>query len=695
MYFTKKIACLVLMLVCVFCFVGENYAAELQKPVEYPEGKVMPGMKEPKLYNLDEIFVYKALPKYSQPKWMDKLVQDGKLPPVEQRLPKDPQVQLTGGMPDGIGVYGGIWRDFSACPTEGWNLAAGQSQGWFGINTIYEEPLVITGPMFLRKDKVEPLPNLAKSWEWQEDGKVLIMKIIEGAKWSDGEPFSTDDVMFTWNDIIHDSNVRAWTRTATWQIDGKPVTLEALDKYTLKWTFPKPYPMQMFYNMNELNFYVAPAHWLKDKHPKYNKNTDYISFENCMPPTALPVPTLGPWVSVSYKTDEFMVFRRNPYYWKVDENGQQLPYLDEVTFQKGTSGVGRSLGTMAGSNDHDNVENPEVFVEVMKKAKAPEAHFMLAWGPELLAFDLELNLSANLGVQNESDAALRNLFRDLRFRKALNYAIDRDGVGQSLIKGPFLRAFAGGLYPGCPYFDRKSVVYYPYNPDSAKALLAEIGFKDTDNNGILNWTEGPLKGKDLVIQMMTAEDQAAAGMIAETLVSMLRNVGIQVNYRPATSAVRDANVNEGKWETQISRPAQEFATPFARWNQIAPVTNNNPSWHRAGAQPRELLPFENDLIKIATQFSEEKDFAKQKELMFQYNKIFTENCYDIGLVIGRYGLALAKRFKNIPIGTPSFMYQWDWDNWRAEQVWVTPEDQAKYPETAPQTIPVPADYKKP
>lgn len=684
----KKVTVFVLAVCCLLGLTSGSYAADLAAPVEYPEGRVMPGGREAKTFALDEMIVYKTLPAYSQPAWMDKLVQDGALPPVEERLPKEPQVQLASGMSDGIGTYGGVWREFSAVPTEGWNLGAGQTQGWFGINAIFDEPLVIIGPIFLRNDGVEPLPNLAKSWEWQEDGKVLIMHLIEGAKWSDGDPFDADDVMFTWEDMILDPNVRSWTRESTWQIDGKPVTLEALDQYTLKWTFPEAYPIAMLYNMSELNFYVSPSHWLKPKHPKYNKDMDYVSFENCMPPTDLPVPTLGPWVPVSYKTDEFMVLRRNPYYWKVDEEGKQLPYIDEVTFQKGTSGVGRTMGTMAGSLDHDNVENPEVFVEMMKKAADPNVHFYLEWGPELLAYDLELNLSANLGVKDERDAALRNLFRDLRFRKALSYAIDREGLAQSLVRGPFLRGFVGGLYPGCPYFDRASVVYYPYHVESAKLLLADLGLKDTDNNGILNWTEGPLAGQDVIIQLVSHEDQAAAGILAETLVNMFRTVGIQINYRPVTSAIGDVNLNSGNWEMRVFRIGQEFAVPFARWNQIAPIMSTYPLWHRAGAEPRELLPFEPELIKIVTEFSQETDFEKQKALMFEYNRIATENCYNIGLVVGRYGLALAKRFKNIPIGTPAFMYQWDWNNWRGEQVWASPEDVAQFSETAPNTIPV-------
>ena len=171
----------------------------------------MPGGQEVIRYNLEEMVVYKKLDSYSQPEWMDKFVTDGTLPPVEERLPEEPQVYMTSGMSNGPGVYGGVWRDFSAAPTQGWNIGAGQSQGWFGINYVFQESLVKSGPMFLRNDKAEPFPNLAQSWEWSEDGKVLTMELISGAKWSDGDPFDSEDVMFTWEDLILDSNVRSWT----------------------------------------------------------------------------------------------------------------------------------------------------------------------------------------------------------------------------------------------------------------------------------------------------------------------------------------------------------------------------------------------------------------------------------------------------------------------------------------------------
>ena len=531
--------------------------------------------------------------------------------------------------------------------------------------------------MFMRKDKAEPFPNLAKSWEWSKDGTVLTMELISGAKWSDGDSFDSEDVIFTWEDLILDPNVSSsWTSRTTWQIDGEDIKLEAVDADTIKWTFPKPFPVAFLYNMDFLDFSISPAHWLKPKHPKYNPEMDYVTFENCMPPNDLPVPTMGPWVPVEYKTDEFLVMRRNPYYWKVDETGKQLPYLDEVTFEKGADGIGRTLSTLAGSADHTNLENPSVFIESLKRMQKSDAHFYIEWGPELLAFDLWANLSVTLGVTDNRARELRRLFRDFRFRRAMSHAIDREGLAQSIVRGPFLRPFSGGILPGSLYYDRSSVVYYPYHPESSKELLAELGFKDTDGDGILNWTSGALEGENLVIQIISGEEAKAATQIAEALVPMLSQIGVQINYRPVKSTVMQDLNSSGEWEMFIFRTESEFAVPFAKYKNIAPLTDQTPQWHRTGADtPRELLPFEQGLIDIVTKFASEPDFDKRKALMSQYNRIYTENLYTVGTVIGCYGLVLAKRFQNVPVGTPAFFYQWTWGNVQPDQVWVKPEEQ--------------------
>ncbi len=111
-------------------------AAQVKAPVPYPDpNKLDVGGLEVKKQPIDQIVTYKALPAYKQAPWLDKFVADGTLPPVEKRLPKEPQVYLTSGMKDGIGVYGDLWRGFSACPTAGYNNMAGTTMGWFGIES--------------------------------------------------------------------------------------------------------------------------------------------------------------------------------------------------------------------------------------------------------------------------------------------------------------------------------------------------------------------------------------------------------------------------------------------------------------------------------------------------------------------------------------------------------------------------------
>ena len=677
-----------LLVIAALCIAGGGSFAqmgEVADPVPYPEG-VQLGDNPIVRFNLDELLTYAALDSYSEPDWVSELVAAGELPPVEERLPENPQVILESGMSTGLGVYGGVWRDFSAVPTEGWNLCARQTQGWFGINYIYGESLTKSGPMFLRKDNLEPLPNLATDWHWSEDGSQLTMNIIRGAKWSDGHPFGVHDIMFTWEHVIQDDNVDSWTTSSSWEIGGEPITLEAVDDDTILWTFPVPFPVQKLFDMDFLDFNICAEHVYAPMHPAINMDSDYDTFKTFQVQDDLPVPSMGPWVATEYQIDEFMVMRRNPYYWKVDGAGNQLPYLDEVTFQKGPSGIGRTLITMAGSGDHSNLENPSTYVETITRSQEDDAHFRIEWGPETLAFVLQFNLSATLGVEDERDQALRDLFRDLRFRRAVQHALDGDGIGQAIIRGPFMRAFPGGITPGSPYFDIDNVVYYPYEPDSARALLAELGFEDTDGDGIVNWTDGPLAGDNLAIALNTSVDAAETGTVGEAAVLLLQDVGIQINLRPLQGPAGDDAITSGRWEMRVNRMGQEFTTSFTRCDDLGPVSDTTPAWHRADAGERDLLDFEAEIVEIVNAFCLEADFEARKALMARYNHLFTENVYNGGGVIGRFGLALAKRFNNVPVGAPPFFYQWTWGNVIPEAVWVNPDEQVD--QIQPGTIPV-------
>lgn len=664
---------------------------KVKPPIPYPDpNKLDVGGAPVKRQSLDQIVTYKALPQYHQAPWLDKLVASGQLPPVEKRLPKEPQVYLTSGMKDGIGVYGDVWRGFSACPTAGYNRMAGISMGWFGIEDYTETygALVKTGPLFRADQDLQPMPEIAKSWEWSADGMQLTMHLIEGAKWSDGVAFNADDVMFTWEGYIIDPNVNSNKKQDAWSWNGKPATLAKVDDYTIKFTFPVAKPLDAFYLMNEGNFDVEPAHQLKSLHPKWSEavpKPSYKDFANALAPDHLPLVTMGPWVITEYKTDELMIMRRNPYYWKVDESGNQLPYIDEIQYRKGPSGIGRDLCTIAGDCDHMNLENPSTFVQAMTKAQSSDAKFSVSWGPELLGYGVIFNYSVDVGVQSDRDKAVRALFRDLRFRQALSYATDRDGIAQSIMKGPFLRGWAGGLYPGAPEFDKNSVVYYPYDVPSAKALLADIGLKDTDNSGVLKWTTGPMAGQPVVIQLLASQDAKETQSVAEALVNQWGAVGIKINMKIIDSQTMTDTYAAGTWDLSVDRGPQAQALPFTNVSALAPITQNF-RWHLQGNQPRQLMDFEPSLVDIINKYRSTFDADGRKQLMAQYNNIFTKNVYEVGVFVGRYGLGLAKRVKNVPDGTPVFMYQWVEPSILLDTLWTPTDQQLK--QNRPETVAV-------
>ena len=150
---------------------------------------------------------------------------------------------------------------------------------------------------------------------------------------------------------------------------------------------------------------------------------------------------------------------------------------------------------------------------------------------------MELNQSADLGVKDDRDKAdAASCSATPSSASALSQALDRDGIAQAIMRGPFLRCVArrrlprlAGVRPGV------GGLLSLHRLDTAKALLAELGFKDTDNNGILNWTTGPLSGQDLILSLRASQDAIETVNIGEALVNQWGKVGIKINMRPTSS----------------------------------------------------------------------------------------------------------------------------------------------------------------
>ncbi|TPL98353.1 ABC transporter substrate-binding protein [Mesorhizobium sp. B2-3-10] len=650
-------------------------------PATFPaEGKI-------KYVPRDSILEFKALPDYHEPDWVtEKYVKAGKLPPVKDRLPKEPLVFKTANMPDGIGVYGDTMRHVIGGRPEGWNYGAGQTQGWGGIDIGLSECLTRTAPLFQVEAKdTEPLPNLAKSWDWSADGHKLTMHLVEGAKWSDGVPFNADDVMFYWDDEVMDPNVSP-LNGATQETFGVGTTLKKIDDYTVEWTFKDAFPKQHLYAMAYGTFCPGPAHILKPQHPKYSKNT-YDQFKNAFPPEYMNMPVMGAWVPVEYRADDIIVMRRNPYYWKVDEKGNQLPYLNELHYKLSTW-ADRDVQAVAGAGDFSNLEQPENFVASLKRAAEANAPARLAFGPRLIGYNLRLNFSANgWGNPDERGQAIRELNRNEDFRKAVTMALDRKALGDSLVKGPFTAIYPGGLSSGTSFYDRKSTVYYPFDLEGAKAELAKAGLKDTDGDGIVNFPAGTADGKNVEIVMLVNNDYTTDKSLAEGVVAQMEKLGLRIVLNGLNGTQRDATQYSGRFDWLIRRNEQELTSVVQNTVQLAPVGPKT-SWdHRAPESGEvDLMPFEKDLVDIVNKFVSSADNNQRASLMRDFQKISTEHVYNVGLTEYPGALIVNKRFSNIPQGTPIFMFNWAEDSIIRERVFVAADKQAKY-ELFPEELP--------
>jgi peptide/nickel transport system substrate-binding protein len=398
-------------------------------------------------------------------------------------------------------------------------------------------------------------------------------------------------------------------------------------------------------------------------------------------------PVMGAWVPVEYRPDDIIVLRRNPYYWKVDEEGHQLPYLDELSYRLSTW-ADRDVQAVAGTGDFSNLEQPENFVESLKRAAQDSAPARLEFGPRIIGYQMYPNYSANgWGTPDERGQAVRELGRDLDFRKAITYAIDRERLGNALVKGPFTAIYPGGMMADSVYYDADSTVYYPYSIDAAKAELEKAGLTDTDGNGFVNFPSGTAGGQDVQIVLLVNGDYQTDKTLAEAIVAMLGDAGIRVVLDTQTGTNRDAQELAGKFDWSLRRNGPETITVVQETSRLAPVGPKTARMHMANdAGELDLLPVEEQLANTINAFIASRDPEGRKALMQEWQKVFTDNVYAVGLTQYPGALIINKRFSNIPPGAPIFMYNWAEDNIMRERVWVA-EDAQSTAELHPNTLP--------
>jgi len=650
-------------------------AGAAQAQEKMPPEKSMSALSY-ELLDRDELWTYRSLDGYNEAPFLADLVAAGKLPPVADRLPSEPLVHLTGAMSDGIGEYGGVFRHVIGGRPEGWNWLAGQHQGWGGINMAMQECLVRVGPLWQVKaeDQTGPLPNLASSWEWNDDRTQLTLKLVD-ARWSDGDQFDAEDVRFWWEDNVQDENVTS--RMAPTGM-GEGTTMDVLDTYTVRFNFTEPQGPSRIQSLAYIQGCPGPSHILKDQHPRYNSDATYDSYRNALPSDTVPTVVLGPWVPVEHRPDEIVIMRRNPYYWKVDEDGNQLPYMNEMHF-KLTSWSDRTTQAVAGTGDFSNMENPGNYVEALKQSQAEDSPTKAQFGPRVLSWELEFNFSETKGVEDDVDAELRRLFRKKDFRVAVSHALNRDTIGQSIARGPFSYPYPGGFSVGSPYYDHDSTVYYGFDQARANALLDSLGLDDTDGNGIRNL---PDTGADMEIDLTYDTSEATDKKQVDAVVSQLAEVGIRILPR----GVEELEPIADSGNFNVIERRHHWLVPTRQTCDYVPIANNCPDWHQADdSGNRTLFEWEQEMVDAVNTIQQTWDSAEAAAAARVIQKNWTENVYTVGLTQAPAALLINKRIRNAHPGTPVFMFEWAEDGVVRERLWAASGDQID--ELLPGTIP--------
>ncbi len=321
-----------------------------------------------------------AQSKYHEAPAFDDQVKAGKLPPVDQRLPEQP---LVVPVVEKIGEYGGVWRRAFLGPADANNY----------VRVVYD------GLFRFTPDGTEIEPKLALGAKSSDDYKVWTILLRKGARWSDGAPFTADDILFWYKDVIQNKDLTPSLPTWIRNTDGSAAKVEKLDDYTVRFTYDRPATLflQEIANQDGPDLSYAmflPAHYLKQFNPDYTPKDqlDRLAqaasfrswtelFAQKATPTSNPErPTMAAWMPVSRVSDPVFTIRRNPYYIGVDKDGNQLPYIDEVRFTYFADQQALNLQAIAGNFDmqarHIQMTNYPVLKE---QEKSTGKYHVLIW----------------------------------------------------------------------------------------------------------------------------------------------------------------------------------------------------------------------------------------------------------------------------------------------------------------------------
>ena len=577
-------------------------------------------------------------------------VGDGSLPPVEQRLPETPRV-VSG---DAIGKHGGDMR-----------MALSGSRA-ARLLTVYGYSRLVA-----YNTDLDIVPDILEDVV-VEEGRSFTFKLRAGHRWSDGHPFSTEDFRYWWEDVANNNELSPFGPPAFLNIDGEWPTVEIIDDLTIRYSWGNPNPFFLpRLAAPRPPFIYRPAHFMRKFHGDHADPEElkalqrkfrvrgwaplHNSLDNMYDNDNPDLPTLQPWQNTVRPPSQQFVFERNPYFHRVDPEGQQLPYIDRVIVN---TADGKLIPAKVGAGETD-LQARNLFMShytFLRQAQDREGYKTHLWDA---AQGARIALFPNL---NHKDAVWRDLFRDVRFRRALSLAIDRDEINDIIYFGLGTPA-NNSVLPLSPLFDEAyQAAWTEFDPDTAEQLLDDIGLTEFNNDGIRLLPDG----RPLEIVVETAGESTEQVDVLELIHDTWIDVGIKLFTRPAQPEVFRNRIFAGETQMSVSAGADNgiptadmSPAEFAPTEQVQYQWPKWGQWFESSGQVGEApdIPAAERLAELNASWRTAADTAAREAIWHEMLEIYTDNVFVVGIVCcTKQPVVVSNTLRNVP---EEAVYSWD------------------------------------
>jgi peptide/nickel transport system substrate-binding protein len=438
--------------------------------------------------------------------------QPSEVPPLERIRHPWPEDVLVSPFPPG--KIGGHYIQVMMSEPNTFNPLISEDAGSSAAMAPLQGTLLRYNPI---TEKFEP--GLAKEWEISPCQKQFTFYLRKGVRWSDSSPFTADDVLFTFQAIY---DPRYPNRKATeFRIDGKPFEVTKIDDYTIRITTPDIFAPFLLY--------VGAGQEILPKHKLESAYHDGSLLKMWTIGTAKENPdelvSLGMFRLASYRPGERMIYEANPHFWMIDENGVRLPYIDRMIVRFVKDATAAAVAFATGQTDSSGITPDNV--EWIRKNEAVHDYTIYDRGPSTASSFVWFNQNPRTNSQGKPfvDPIKRAWFEDRRFRQAVSYGIDRQGIVDGVLFGRGAPLW-GPESPSNRKWFNPHVLRYPYNPERSRELLREAGFSWNEKGRLID-----SKGNPVAFSLITNQENPIRQAMATVFKENMNYLGIDVTLQ--------------------------------------------------------------------------------------------------------------------------------------------------------------------